>query len=856
MFHRMLNLIARLTRRRNNSRLRRFLLTFAVLTPVLHQTAFPASQEQIRLNQLGFFTFGPKVAVAISPETWYFTIKSPDLATTYYTGELSPLAKWSRSGEEVKSADFSDFTRKGTYVVHITGIGASYPFVIDDDICTDVSRGLLRAFFFQRCSAALPAEHANSWKRLAGHPDQSVVIHESAGSDPSKPGARRTGETYPSPKGWYDAGDYGKYVVNAGISTYQLLLLYEQFPEYFGSISLNIPESGNALPDILDEIKWEMDWLLTMQDPADGGVYHKVTSKSFCGDLMPAADTDTRYFIGKGSAATFDFAATGAVAGRIYEKWLPGFADTCLDAARKAYAWGMAYPDSTFSNPADVVTGEYGDRGLHDERAWAGYELFCATGDSAFLADARSASAGYQYQVPEWPKVGLLGYYSMALLHNDSTATGRIVSLADGLFDRTGKTPYHTTLGNEFYWGSNGVIANQGMGLLVAFLLTNNSSYLEGAVHALDYLLGRNATGYSFVTGFGKRSPVHPHHRPSTADGIPAPVPGFLVGGPNASAGDDCEGSYPSPAAKSWRDEACSYSTNEIAINWNAPAAFLAGGINAVFSSGRFDLSGLEEKYGRDRTPPREAECFLTGVSSQQVTFTSITAEPTVKTVCYGTAFDSILTNRKHLPRSDTGVINLSRLLPSTVYYFQCIAIDDHANSSVTAIDSFRTDKSPLPLEAAINHTGAPYRIGSPLSVSFDDTVAISATLVYSTGGSATTVSVPFSESDGRFTADIPANDVTEKGLTYSLVLSDTSGTFHTPLWSIAPDSLPLTVPQLNFAKTHTMISLPGLYPPTAAIPLFTSRFGDTAQWCFFGYDPAQSAYLPYDTLRPGSGGW
>ena len=333
-----------------------------------HFMALPAHsgpQEQIRLNQLGFYRYGPKVAVAVDPQTWYFTIRSPDLATTYYRGELSPLVEWSRSGEEVKSADFSDFSRTGTYVVHITGIGASYPFVIDDDNFSGVARGLIRAFFYQRCFTGLPTENAAPWNRGAGHPDNAVVIHESAQSDPSRPGARRAGETYPSPKGWYDAGDYGKYVVNAGISTYQLLLLYERFPEYFGDFALNIPESHNDLPDILDEIKWELDWLLTMQDPADGGVYHKVTAKTFCGDIMPDAATETRYFIGKGSDATFDFTAVLAAAYRSYRTWLPGFADSCLAAARRAWEWGTSV--AIVGTAAIILVKQFNDRDRREE---------------------------------------------------------------------------------------------------------------------------------------------------------------------------------------------------------------------------------------------------------------------------------------------------------------------------------------------------------------------------------------------------------------------------------------------------------------------------------------------------------
>ncbi|MEK0750764.1 glycoside hydrolase family 9 protein, partial [Mycobacterium ulcerans] len=99
-----------------------------------------------------------------------------------------------------------------------------------------------------------------------------------------------------------------------------------------------------------------------------------------------------------------------------------------------------------------------------------------------------------------------------------------------------GNNAFQTIMGqsnHDFIWGSNSVAANEGIVLINAFLLTKNKKYMDSALSNLDYLMGRNATGYCFVTGFGSKSPLHPHHRPSVADGINDPVPGLLVGGPN-----------------------------------------------------------------------------------------------------------------------------------------------------------------------------------------------------------------------------------------------------------------------------------------------------------------------------------
>ena len=165
----------------------------------------------------------------------------------------------------------------------------------------------MKWYYYQRASMALEETYAGKWKRAAGHTNASVQLHNSTGGS----------GTINSTKGWYDAGDYGRYIVNSGITTYTLLSLFEHFPEYFKTLKWNIPADG-TLPDLLAEIKWNLDWMLTMQ-ATDGGVYHKLTSLGFPGDIMPAEDTDPIYVIGKGTAATFDFAGVMAVAARVYK---------------------------------------------------------------------------------------------------------------------------------------------------------------------------------------------------------------------------------------------------------------------------------------------------------------------------------------------------------------------------------------------------------------------------------------------------------------------------------------------------------------------------------------------------------
>ena len=546
----------------------------------------------IRLNQIGFYTDLEKIAiVAGNPAAGSFFVKSLDLATTYFTGTLGATATWSFSNEQVRAADFSNFKTPGTYVLDVPGVGYSPPFKIDDDVFNVLSKTVLKGFYLKRASTPITAQYAGIYARAAGHPDNAVKIHASAAS-PGRP----EGTVVSSPKGWYDAGDYGCYVVNSGIATFTLLSSYEHFKSYYDTLALNIPESGNGTPDILNEIKWNLDWMLTMQDPYDGGVYHKKTTANFDGFEMPSADQAQRFLIGKGSAATFDFAAVMAVAYRTFLPYNPTYANACLAAAKSAYIWGIANPNVAFSNPGGVSTGEYGDATLGDEKEWAATELYISTKDNAYYVN--SFKNANTYNIPAWPEVNTLGLMSLVHHRANLTAVGfsdttaiknKLFAIANQV--RTHKTTasaYKTgmgTFGNgDFVWGSNSSALNESMICMASYLATNDITYINTAISGLDYVLGRNATTYCFVSGLGSKPVMNPHDRISSSDGIVAPVPGWIAGGPNKAALGDCGSSaYPSTyIAASFVDSECSYSTNEIAINWNAPLVFVGIGLQKI----------------------------------------------------------------------------------------------------------------------------------------------------------------------------------------------------------------------------------------------------------------------------------
>jgi len=575
-----------------------YILLICISTPLI-MTAQEAA-NRIRLNQIGFYPDAPKIAVITDYNNSEFLIKSATSGEIVFKSKLSAPHKSEFSPKVTRIADFSVVTKSGIYKLNLPGQGDSYTFEIKPKIFCNLTKALIKDFYFQRMSTPLLPEYAGKWSRAAGHPDNKVIIHPAAAS-PNRP----AGTIISCPRGWYDAGDYNKYIVNSGITMGTLLSLYEDFPACFDTLKINIPESGNGAPDLLNEIVWNLRWMLTMQDPSDGGVYNKVTNAGFDGFVMPSVATTPRYVVPKGTAATLDFAAVMAQAGRIFSNFkivFPGLSDSCMKSADKAWTWAvknpkMAYDQNLMNKEFKPVinTGGYGDSDFSDEFIWAAAELYISTGKESYYT-AYPMFPDTLMPLPSWNNVRLLGYYTLARFEKKLTNSAkkdfyalkeRILRTADKMTEGVTDRAYMTIIGKsarDFIWGSNSVATNEGILLIQAYKLSKDRKYLDYALTNLDYILGRNATGYSFVTGYGHKTPMFPHHRLSEADGIADPVPGLIVGGPNPGQQDGCK-TYPSNIPdESYTDSVCSYASNEIAINWNAPAAYLAGALEALYN--------------------------------------------------------------------------------------------------------------------------------------------------------------------------------------------------------------------------------------------------------------------------------
>lgn len=537
--------------------------------------------QHIRLNQVGYYPGTvAQIYLTARPEKQSGTLVDSSGTTIVSELVIGDSIVWDLAGETVWPIQFDVPFAEGIYRIYVPGVGFSYDFKVAKSVYEAVFQASIKALYYQRASTALPAQYAGKWTRAMGHPDTAVLYHPSTGVVGDR--------TLHSSKGWYDAGDFGKYVVNGSFPVGQLLALYEDIGDPAPDGSLNIPESGNGRSDFLDELRWEFDWLVTMQD-SDGGLFHKLTTKQFDGMVMPEKGFADRYAIGKGTAATLDFAAAAAQASRIYTGKDEAYGINLLNLAKLAWSWAKQYPSVPFVNPYDISTGEYGDEDFTAEWYWAAAELYLSTGENQYKEHLEQHPPKHFSANGSWTGyMEMLGV--MSLLRNPDKVPATIynplkdatIRLADSLTTVSLANPYGQVL-TDFNWGSNSDVLNAAMSVAAAYQLDHKPEYLTMVRSSVDYILGKNATGYSFVTGYGHRTPLHIHHRQSAADGIDQPIPGLLSGGPNSRQQDSEFAAYPEGVApmQSWVDQEGSYASNEICLNWNAPLTYVLGWLEA-----------------------------------------------------------------------------------------------------------------------------------------------------------------------------------------------------------------------------------------------------------------------------------
>ncbi len=526
----------------------------------------------IRINQSGYAASLPVQVAVLSSEP---VVVSDPHGNTVKTVETGNLLVDEASEDKVKVINLG-ILPKGEY--YIWSGGESRRIVVRDDPWQKVTNALIKGLYFQRCGCGLEEKHAGIYKHPACHTAPARIWEN---KDIAK---TVTG-------GWHDAGDYGKYTGPGAVTVAHMLYAYLLCGKGC-SDELNIPESGNGIPDILNEARFELEWLLKMQRE-DGAFYHKLTKDHFAPFIMPQDDLDPEYLIPVSHCATAAACACLALSSRVYGDIDKEFSERMLSASLKAYEWLEKNPDFIpFVNPEGVRTGMYGDKSVTDELFWASCELYASTGDGRFKESAEKYySDDMNLSSYGWADVSGLG--AVCCLFEIGEKGGdllyrklkdRFIEICKKISEISGKSGYGTALpANAYIWGSILLVMSNAMSLIMYELLIGDTSLRPAALLQWNYALGLNALDLSFITGFGERRVMNIHHRPSGSDGIKDPVPGLISGGPNKYMNfpQTKEKLADIPAAKSFLDELPSADTNEIAIYWNSPAIF----VGAFFSS-------------------------------------------------------------------------------------------------------------------------------------------------------------------------------------------------------------------------------------------------------------------------------
>lgn len=530
----------------------------------LFAAAAPAGPG-VRLCTVGYLPDVAKIATVVGAEELKdFSVVDAASGEVVHTGDLGAVADSAPTKERTRAADFSALRRAGTYVVRVAGLPDSAPFAISPAALDRSLECVMLGFYGQRCGEAVRL----SWN---GETFSHAKCHAEDGwldwGEPAKAGQRRDGTG-----GWHDAGDYGKYTVNAAFSTAIMLLAWEQRAETLKQFQLPaLPEHGSALPDYLAELKFNLDWLLKMQLPS-GEAAHKLTALRFEPMVLPERDTAKRYFTAAGRSATLNLAAVGCMAARVFRPYAAAYADTWTTVARRAWEAARAMPDGDPDTSA-FKTGNYFAPTAGDYK-WALIEMRLAFGEDVLTAEertrfAQATSGAARSFAAEWDwgngySLGLFSWLFSAEAKKDAEAFARLrqdlLTVADAIVHASGAHAYGRGVA-AYRWGGNGVVARSTMVLAAAFQLTGERRYLDAAYAQVAYLYGRNPFGRAFVTGDGFRPPQFPHHRPSAGDDVTPPWPGHLVGGAN-------------PTELDWLDETASFRTNETAINWDAALAY------------------------------------------------------------------------------------------------------------------------------------------------------------------------------------------------------------------------------------------------------------------------------------------
>ncbi|TLS41767.1 endoglucanase [Streptomyces montanus] len=560
-----------------------------------------AATSPVRVNQAGYLPDGPKRATVVSSATQPLTWRLRDASgATVATGPTVVRGTDAASKDATHVADFSSYRQAGSGYALIVDGQSSTPFDIRADLYDGLRSDAMAFFHHQRSGTPIEASLVGSaYARPAGH--LGVAPNKGDTAVPCQAGV--CDYSLDVRGGWYDAGDQGKYVVNGGISTWLLVDSFARAKRAgtdaaLGDSTLRIPERGNGVPDVLDEARWELDFLMRMQVPQgrpyDGMAFHKVHDAAWTAlPTRPEQDAQRRELHRPSTAATLNLAATAAQCARVFRPYDASYANRCLAAARRAWTAAKANPALYAPDSDSTGGGAYSDAQVTDEFYWAAAELYAATGESVYRHAVTSSSwhtsaGAFTPSGFAWPETAALGRLTLATVPNGLPAAdiarvrASVTAAADGYLSTMAGQGYAVPIpASAYVWGSNSQVTNNAVVMAVAHELTGEQRYRAGVLETMDYLLGRNALDVSYITGYGDTYARNQHHRfwaHQLDPSLPNPPAGSLAGGPNSALQDPVAQEHLTGCAPAacFIDDIGSYSTNEVAINWNAPLAWLA----------------------------------------------------------------------------------------------------------------------------------------------------------------------------------------------------------------------------------------------------------------------------------------
>lgn len=545
--------------------------------------------DLIKVDQFGYLPDMRKVAILSNPKAGFNVPSVPYAPATslevrrvaddslVYSGAITAWKQGAtdpQSGDQVWHFDFSALNSAGSYYIFDPQNRlASFPFEIKEGLYLPILKSAVKTYFYQRAGMAkLPPYADAAWADSASHLGVEMD-NDCRALNPSDPRQSDPATGQDLSGGWYDAGDFNKYVNYADGVLHELLLAYEEAPQVWGD-DWDFPESGNGVPDLLDEVRFELDWLLRMQQP-DGGVLHKVASISWdfsaAGpQAAPSQDQVPRRYAPVTASATISAAGAFAHAARTFAQTDPAYASRLRDAALLAWQWLASHENlvpSSFNNNGFVnAAAEDSAYGQSVNRLSAAIYLYALTGDEVFHAYVRDHQtdsrllgndAYLQYDGVDYESQNALLYYA-ALPKADEVLANKIqqkffANLSNPYVDFSPKlqaeqqTDGYMAYLDAYTWGSNrakGHAANTLLAPVVYAFAPQPVELEHSAAQFLHYLHGANPMSQVYLSNmgaYGAENSVDQFYHLWFRDGSLwdstktsyGPPPGFLVGGPN-----------------------------------------------------------------------------------------------------------------------------------------------------------------------------------------------------------------------------------------------------------------------------------------------------------------------------------